>query len=308
MSKYSASVDSVPKGVLLISAAVFLLSLADAAVKYFSARIPLWQLFLIVSCLSVPTLGAWLAKDIRSGRHSTASMFWVTTRSILLLLMWVTYYSALPLIPLSVAAVAIYTTPLFIALFSTLYGGEPLSLRGWVAMGIGLAGVATVLRPGSDIFVLATLLPGIAAVFYAVAMVVTRRHCRNEHPLVLALGLNIAFLFAAVIGGIASLMVSESTVAGAAFLLSPWQTLGWQEMLFIFSYACALIFINTATAKAYQVAPPALIGTFDYAYLVFACLWGYVLFQEVPDIFTWAGIFLIVIAGFLILRAQKCNQ
>jgi drug/metabolite transporter (DMT)-like permease len=148
----------------------------------------------------------------------------------------------------------------------------------------------------------------IAAVFYAVAMVVTRRHCRNEHPLVLALGLNIAFLFAAVIGGGASLMVSESTVAGAAFLLSPWQTPGWQEMLFIFCYACALIFINTATAKAYQVAPPALIGTFDYAYLVFACLWGYVLFQETPDTFTWAGIVLIVIAGFLILRAQKCNQ
>jgi drug/metabolite transporter (DMT)-like permease len=308
VSKYSASADSVPKGIWLISAAVFLLSLADAAVKYFSARLPLWQLFLIVSCLSVPTLVAWLATGIRSDRHSTASMFWVTIRSILLLLMWVTYYSALPLIPLSVAAVAIYTTPLFIALFSTFYGGEPLPLRGWVAIGIGFTGVATVLRPGSDIFVLATLLPVIAAVFYAIAMVVTRRHCRNDHPLVLALGLNIAFLFAAVIGGIASLMVSESTVAGAAFLLSPWQTLGWQEILFIFCYACALIFINTATAKAYQVAPPALIGTFDYAYLVFACLWGYVLFQETPDVFTWAGIFLIVIAGFLILRAQKSNK
>ena len=78
MSKYSASVDSVPKGILLISAAVFVLSLADAAVKYFSARLSLWQLFLIVSCLSVPILGAWLGRDIRSGRHSTSSIFWVT--------------------------------------------------------------------------------------------------------------------------------------------------------------------------------------------------------------------------------------
>ncbi|WP_371318130.1 EamA family transporter, partial [Pseudomonas sp. PDM31] len=116
--------------------------MADAAVKYFSARLPLWQLFLIVSCLSVPTLGTWLGRNIKSGRHSPVSMFWVTIRSILLLLMWITYYSALPLIPSSVAAVAIYTTPLFIALFSTFYGGEPLSLRGWVAMGIGFTGVA----------------------------------------------------------------------------------------------------------------------------------------------------------------------
>lgn len=176
MSKHNASSDSVSKGIVLISAAVFLLSLADAAVKYFSARLPLWQLFLLVSCLSVPALGVWLGRRIRSGRQGIASVYWVTVRSILLLLMWVTYYAALPLIPLSVAAVAIYTTPLFIALFSTLYGGEPLSLRGWVAIATGFAGVATVLRPGSDIFVLATLLPVIAAVFYALAMVVTRRH------------------------------------------------------------------------------------------------------------------------------------
>lgn len=78
--------------------------------------------------------------------------------------------------------------------------------------------------------------------------------------------------------------------------------------LFIFCYACALIFINTATAKAYQIAPTALIGTFDYAYLVFACLWGYVLFHEVPDIFTWAGMALILIAGLLVIRAPNDGQ
>lgn len=308
MSKDNASSDSVSKGIVLISAAVFLLSLADAAVKYFSTRLPLWQLFLLVSCLSVPALGVWLGRRIRSGRQGVASVYWVTVRSILLLLMWVTYYAALPLIPLSVAAVAIYTTPLFIAFFSTLYGGEPLSLRGWVAIGTGFAGVATVLRPGSDIFVFATLLPVIAAVFYALAMVVTRRHCRSEHPLVLALGLNTAFLVAASIGGIASLMVSDAVGTTGGFLLSPWQTLDWQVTLFIFCYACALIFINTATAKAYQIAPAALIGTFDYAYLVFACLWGYVVFHEVPDIFTWAGMALILIAGLLVIRAQKDGQ
>ncbi|MBV4484970.1 DMT family transporter [Pseudomonas sp. SWRI153] len=308
MSQYGARSDNACKGIALITAAVFLLALADAAVKYFSATLPLWQLFLIVSCLSVPALGTWLGRRIYAGRLRITSVPWVMARSVLLLLMWVTYYAALPLIPLSVAAVAIYTTPLFIALFSTCYGGEPLSVRGWTAVGIGFAGVAMVLRPGSEIFSLATLLPVIAAVFYALAMVVTRRHCRSEHPLVLALGLNIGFLVAAGIGGIASLIVSDATVAHAPFLLSPWQTPGWQEMVFIVCYACALILINTATARAYQIAPPALVGTFDYAYLAFACLWGYLLFQEVPDGFTWTGMLLILIAGLLVFRAQKDHR
>lgn len=305
MSRQRVSKDSVFKGMSLISAAVFLLSLADAAVKYFSARLPLWQLFLIVSCLSVPALGMWLGSRVKSNRLRIASINWLMARSILLVLMWVSYYSALPLIPLSVAAVAIYTTPIFIAIISTRYGGEPLSRLGWAAVGIGFLGVAMVLRPGTDTFVPATLLPVTGAVFYALAMVVTRRHCREEHPLVLALGLNIAFLAAASIGGVASLLVSEGTAARAQFLLAPWQPLGWQELLFIFFYACALIFINTATARAYQIAPSALVGTFDYAYLAFACLWGYVFFREIPDTFTWAGMLLILMAGLLVLLAQR---
>lgn len=169
-------------------------------------------------------------------------------------------------------------------------------------------GVALVLSPGADTFVLATLLPVIAAFFYALAMVVTRRHCRNEHPLVLAFGLNSAFLAAASIGGVASLIISDATAARAEFLLSPWQPLGWQELLFIFGYSCALIFINTATARAYQIAPSAIVGTFDYAYLAFACLWGYVFFREIPDMFTWGGMLLILMAGVLVLRDQRASD
>lgn len=308
MSQQSHSNDSIFKGVSLIIAAVFVLSLADAAVKYFSSALPLWQLFLIVSCLSVPALGIWLSKRVKTVHISIASVRWIIIRSALLLLMWVSYYSALPMIPLSVAAVAIYTTPIFIAIISTRYGGEPLSLLGWAAVGLGFLGVAIVLRPGADAFSAAALLPVLGAFFYALAMVVTRRHCRDEHPLVLALGLNIAFLVAAIVGGVASLMVSDVTAARAEFLLSSWQPLGWHQLLFIVGYACALIFINTATARAYQIAPSALVGTFDYAYLAFACLWGYLLFGEIPDMFTWAGMLLILMAGLLVLRAQSVQR
>ena len=226
MSRKSSSDDSVFNGVSLIIAAVFVLSLADAAVKYFSSALPLWQLFLIVSCLSVPALAAWIGSRSKTARIGIASVRWIMIRSLLLLLMWVSYYSALPLIPLSVAAVAIYTTPIFIALISTRYAGESLSPLGWAAVAIGFSGVALVLRPGAEAFSPAALLPVIGAVFYALAMVVTRRHCRNEHPLVLAFGLNIGFLGAAIIGGIASLMVSDVTAARAQFLLLHGSRLG----------------------------------------------------------------------------------
>ncbi len=297
----AARSDQVAHGIALIVSAVFLLSLADASVKFFSHRFPIWQLFLLVSCISVPALGVWLYIGMKGRSVSVLSARWIAVRSLLLLMMWIAYYAALPLIPLSVAAVAIYTTPLFIAGFAAWFGNEKLTALGWTAVCLGFVGVATVLHPGSDAFTAAVLLPVVAAVFYAVAMVVTRLHCREEHPLVLAFGLNIALLSAACFGAIVS--ASNTDLAtGAPFVLATWQPIGWPEAGFIACYALALVAINTATAKAYQLAPAAIIGTFDYVYLIFACLWGYWFFDEVPSLRTWAGMVLIVLAGLMVAQ------
>jgi drug/metabolite transporter (DMT)-like permease len=293
--------DHVAWGVGLIVGAVFLLSLADASVKYFSHRLPIWQLFLLVSCISVPVLGAWLLVAIKRQRLAIRSVGWIAVRSLLLLLTWIAYYAALPLIPFSVAAVAIYTTPLFIAVFAACFSRERLGALGWVAVCIGFVGVATVLHPGAGAFSAAVLLPVLGAVSYAVAMVVTRLHCREEHPLVLAFGLNVAFLLAACEGGLGSAL-SPQLAAGAPFLLSAWQSIGWPEAVFVMGYAIALVAINTATARAYQLAPAAIVGTFDYMYLIFACLWGYWFFAEIPESRTWVGMALILLAGLMVTR------
>lgn len=304
MKPVSKQDDNVLQGVILILAAVFLLALADALVKYLSASVSLWQLYVLASLMSLPTLIGVII--IRSGsRLGIASLRWVAVRSLLLLLMWIAYYAALPLIPLSVAAVAIYTTPLFIAILATSGTGEHLPRRMWGGIVFGFLGVLVVLRPSSDAFTAATLLPIIAAFLYALAMVATRRHCQREHPLVLALGLNLAFLtagslFSAVIAVIGTAHLAEL----APFLLSSWQPIEARGLFTIAAYALLLVTVNTAVARAYQIAPSALVGTFDYAYLIFASFWGYLLFHEIPDARTWLGMGMILASGILVLRQQ----
>ena len=53
-------------------------------------------------------------------------------------------------------------------------------------------------------------------------------------------------------------------------------------------------------ARAYQIAAPSIIATFDYAYLVSAALWGFLLFSETPDHLTVGGMILITMAGLLV--------
>ncbi|CAM3664673.1 DMT family transporter [Halomonas sp. FME1] len=293
--------DNISQGIMLIVGAVFLLALTDALVKYLSDSMSLWQLYVIASLLSLPVLGGLLI-GTSGPRPRVKSLRWVAIRSLLLLFMWIAYYAALPLIPLSVAAVAIYTTPLFIALLAAFSAGERLSWQAWVGIICGFLGVLVVLRPGEDTFTPATLLPVLAAIFYALAMMITRRHCQREHPLILTLGLNLAFLtagivFSALVATGATAQLEERT----PFLFAHWQPLDISDFLLIAAYTLLLIIVNSGVARAYQIAPLALIGTFDYAYLIFASAWGYLLFNEIPDAMTWLGMGMILTAGVVVL-------
>ncbi len=63
-----------------------------------------------------------------------------------------------------------------------------------------------------------------------------------------------------------------------------------------------LVGIAIGLATAYQAAPPVVVATFDYSYLIFATLWGYAIFSQLPDAPTILGMMLIAGAGLLVIR------
>jgi len=290
--------DSAVRGALLIVAAVLLMSLADGLIKGASASLPMWQIYVGRGLVAVPLLavlailrGGKTALRLRAGR-------WVVLRSLLLTLTWVAYYAALPDLSLAVAAVALYTAPLFIALLSARVTREPVGRRLWTALLLGFAGVVLVLRPWSSTPSWSVLLPILGAVCYALAMAVTRRHCRRDAPLAMALSLNASLLAAGLAAG-AAIHLFRPDSAALPFLLGPWAPPGARGWLLLALLGLLIVVYSTAVARAYQIAPPATVAAFDYAYLIFAALWGYLLFGERPDSATVLGIGVIAVAGWL---------
>ena len=108
------------RAVLAIIIAVLALSLGDAIIKASSLSLPLWQMYILRSALVVPVLW-WLAR--RDGFKPFGSPFWVAMRSMLLVVMWLSYYVALPLMPLSLAAAAYYTSPILITVIAAIVVG-----------------------------------------------------------------------------------------------------------------------------------------------------------------------------------------
>jgi drug/metabolite transporter (DMT)-like permease len=78
--------------------------------------------------------------------------------------------------------------------------------------------------------------------------------------------------------------------------------MGHREWGIVSVLALLMVAISMGLAKAYQSAPPAIIATFDYTYLVFAAFWSFLIFSETPDAATIIGMLLIAGAGLLVVR------
>ncbi|WP_252349187.1 DMT family transporter [Ochrobactrum sp. BTU1] len=204
MSKASSRgepADHICLAVSVIILTVLALSLGDALIKITSGSFVIWQIFVIRSLLAIPVLLLLLIATSPERLQFQDVLGWVLLRSLMLVGMWICYYLALPRLTLSVAAASYYTLPIFITLFSAIFIGERISGLGWIAVFAGFLGVLLIFRPSAGDFNEYTILPIVAAMLYAGAMILTRTRCRKQHPIVLALALNICFV---IVGALAA--------------------------------------------------------------------------------------------------------
>lgn len=302
----SMNVSSVEnrQSIIIVVGSVFLLSVSDAIIKAASAQISLWQLNVIRSLLAVVMLAALVL--LRNGKDSLwpQSPGWATFRGLLLALMWIAFYAALPFITLTMAALAIYTTPLFITLFSSIYLKERITPRKWFSIVLGFAGVLVTLNPTADDFSSYALLPILAAILYALAAVVTKGKCADEDAMVLAMVMNLVLLASGLLGSLLIAMAGplEPQQGQLRFLLGDWSYMQLADWTLMVLLAVLMVLVSTGIARAYQIGEPSIIGAFDYTYLVFAILWGVLVFEESLNARIVTGLVMILMSGFVLFK------
>lgn len=278
------------------------LSLGDALIKLTSSDFVIWQIFILRSLIAIPCLILFIVVKDRQALQFPTAWLWTIFRSLLLVSMWVCYYISLPHLSLSVAAASYYTLPIFITLGSAMLTGDRVTGIGWFAVALGFFGVLLILKPSAADFNGYALLPVLAAILYAAAMILTRTKCRSEHPLILSLALNIGF----VLTGIAATLFITALPAESreGFLLAPWSAMNFHQWLAMGLLAAAILIGSIGAAIAYQRGPSSIIGIFDFAYVGFSVLWATLFFKDYPDAVALTGIGLIVIAGVISVQQQ----
>jgi drug/metabolite transporter (DMT)-like permease len=203
---------------------------------------------------------------------------------------------------MALAGAAAYVAPFFIVGLSALVLGNRITLRHWLAIATGFTGLLLIVRPFAAAFTPLVFLPIAAALFYAIAAILTRVKCAETPALILALWLNITCLaFGLAIGAVRGVIV---TPEWAGFIFGPWHSMAGGDWGMILVLSVLIIGIAIGLARAYQSPRPEVIATFDYSYMIFVVFWGYVFFGEVPDLWTLAGMALISAGGLGVLMIR----
>lgn len=303
----SANRDNLTIAISAVLVACLSLSLGDSLIKQQSASFVIWQIFLVRSAIAIPFLIYFVRIRSCDVAIKPVQMGWTLLRSLILVCMWVFYFVALPHIELAVAAAAYYTLPLFIMLFAAIFLSETITARGWLAVVLGFIGTLLILQPQADDFNAYALLPVVAAICYACAMIMTRSKCRHEQPVVLSLWLNVSFVS---VGALALLVLyicdlDAETQALNPFLLGEWTPMWLDEWRIMALLAIAFVVGSIGAAIAYQKGPPSIIAIYDYSYVAFAIVWGVLIFAEIPSSLVTAGIVMIVAAGIVSIRQRS---
>ena len=293
------------RGILALTLGIAIFSVQDVILKLLSGDYPLHQAMLIRSLTALPfhlAIVWWF--DGRLSTITTPGWWKMLARGLLNFVAYTAYYLGLAYLPLADTIALFFTSPLFITLAAVLILRERVSTASLVAVAVGFAGVLLVVKPGGSGFDLAALLPILGALGYALSMIAAGRLGRTESAAAMAFWGNVCFFLCALA---LSAIYGSGAFAGAshpslAFMTRGWVTPPMTDLLLMASCGLIAAIGLTLLTYAYRVAPSASVAPFEYSFMFWGLLWGWLFWDNIPDTLAWAGIAVIIGAGLIVIR------
>lgn len=266
------------------------LSGMDALGKRVVADYAVFQMLAVRSTVALGLL--LLLLPLRGGLRTlrTAQPAGHALRSLCGLVAFACFYAALRHLPLADAVAIAFGSPFLVTALAGVFLKEEVSARQWLAIGVGFLGMLVIVKPGGGGLRPAALLVVVSGIAYACMMVLARAMTRPGKPHESTL----AFVF---------YMLAGQAAAGWLAAFAAWRPLEAAALARMCGMGVLGIVGNYGLAEAFRKAPVATVAPFEYTGLIWAVLFGAVLFGDVPSASFWIGAAVIVGAGLYALRA-----
>ena len=279
------------KAIILNLSAWIVLPFMDTIAKYLSSEISFFQItwarYFFTVFWTLPLMFFFFRKNLKWSENPKLQIL----RGVTLLSANICFFYSISIISMAKALTLAFIAPLVTTALSTIILGENVGIKRWSAVIVGFIGSLVVIRPGLIEFNLATLAALGTGFFYGVYLIITRKLHTVDNPLLTLL-----------ITGIVGAIISSLFVPIIWINLSQSQWL-WLALMGIFACLGHLLLIYSLRyADASKLAP------FGYFEIVTTIILGYYFFQDFPDIWTFAGLFIIISSGVYVFKREIKNK
>ena len=261
----------------------------DTQVKYLTETLPLGEVMFLRGIATVVFIGILAVamgahREWRKAAHP--GVFWRTLGEVVASILFLT---ALIHLPLAEATIIMQAVPLAVTGAAALFLREHVGWRRWTAVAIGFAGVLIVMRPGLEGFNSYAIMVVVSVLFVALRDIATR-----FVPAAVPTVLVVAIASAAVM------------VTGAIMGLGEdWRMPNWSELPWLIGSALCLLVGYWFVIVAMRTGDMAVTSPARYTVIVWATIYGFLVWGDKPDTYTWIGTALIVATGLYTINRER---
>ncbi|MGE0736257.1 MAG: DMT family transporter [Alphaproteobacteria bacterium] len=277
-------------GIALMLLSIFLFAAMESQIKAISETYPvllaLWARFFFHAATIAPY---YLTRRGRP-QMRTKRPVWQIVRGLCWATTTLLFLASLAFLPLAETTALLYLTPMILVALSVPLLGEKVGWRRWAGVVAGFIGMLIIVRPGFGVTSWATLLPIGAALTFALYQIATRKVSGHDGPMT-------TMFYSGLI----------ALVASIPLLIIAWQPIAvgdWWRFLFVGVIGAVgqlTIIVALGRTQASILAP------FTYTHIIWAAVFGVLLFDQWPDHWTAIGAAVITASGLYIWHRERIH-
>ena len=290
--------DSARRGILMMVIATALWSAHDAASKWLTEEYSIFQILFLRSLFALFPILLLVHREGGLAQLRTRRLAALLGRGCLGATAFGLFLAALPLMPLASAYAIAMSAPLLITALSVPLLGERVGPRRWAAVLVGFAAVLLMIRPeagdgwtGGEIPLVGAGILLVAMLFYALGMMATRALGRTESAARMTFYASLVFL-----------------AAGAATAPFVWVTPSLGDLALFAAVGLLAGLAQYCMTQAFRIAPPATVAPFEYSAMVWAVIFGFLIWGDLPGWQVSVGSAVIVLSGLYVLHRETAAE
>ncbi len=287
----AATTSSASRGILLMVVTIVFMVSMDTIAKYLTQHYPVpvvvWGRYAFHMLVLLLFLRGRAVTVLR-----TKVLKLQLLRSVMMVITTGVFFLGLSHISLASASAILFLGPLLVTALSMPLLKERVGPRRWLGVCVGFIGTLVIIRPGTDVFEIAALFPLFAAFGYAFYQIMTRMVARTAEPPLTSLA------YTALLGAVFT----------SLFVPFFWETPDLEGWLLMAAMGLLGGIGHFTLIKAFEMAPAAVITPFGYTSIIWATLYGFFIFGEIPDLMTFVGAAIIIASGLYVFHRERAAE